>query len=155
MRTRSHDLSSRAFNAANRLLFSVSRGLGDGHRDHNLLVRTSTRYRSPIGALLDTGSVSLAALFAFSFEKTAVRALIFIVQYGAYLILGVHLLTVIAAIVVVGRHGRRPVPLWVFGLGVPAVLYVRRDTFIPLPAGPFGVVALAAMGSTILRSASR
>ena len=94
--------------------------------------------------------MSLAALLAFSFEKSAIRALIFIIQYGAYLILGVYLLTVIAAIVLVWRHGRRPVALFVLGVGAAVLVYVLRDTFIPLPAGPFGVVALAAMGSTML-----
>ncbi len=137
-------------NAANRLLFSIGREVGDGRTGRNLLIRTSARRGSPIGALLVTGFVSLAALLAFSFEKSAIRALIFIVQYGAYLILGVYLLTVIAAMVLVWRHGRRPVPLLVLGLGVATLVYVLRDTFIPLPAGPFGVVALAAMGSTIL-----
>ena len=137
-------------NAANRLLFSIGREVGDGRRADNLLVRTSTRRGSPIGALLITGSVSLAALLAFSFEHTAIRALTFIIQYGAYLVLGVYLLTVFAALVLVWRHGRRPRPLLILGLGVAVLLYVLRDTFTPLPSGPFGVVALAAAGSTML-----
>lgn len=137
-------------NAANRLLFSVGRELGGAGRHHNLLTRTSVRRGSPVGALVITGSVSLAALLAFSFEKSAIRALIFIVQYGAYLILAVYLLTVIAAIVLVWRHRRRPIPLLILGLGVVVLGYVLRDTFIPLPAGPFRVVALAAAGSALL-----
>jgi amino acid transporter len=137
-------------NAANRLLFSIGREVGGGRRADNLLVRTSTRRGSPVGALLITGSVSLAALLAFSFEHTAIRALTFIIQYGAYLVLGVYLLTVVAAMVLVWRHGRRPIPLVILGFGAAVLLYVLRDTFIPLPSGPFGVVALAAAGSTML-----
>jgi len=137
-------------NAANRLLFSIGRELGDGGRADNLLVRTSDRHGSPIGALLVTGSVSLAALLAFSFEHSAVRALTYIIQYGACLVLGVYLLTVVAALVLVWRDGRRPIPLLILGLGVAVLLYVLRDTFIPLPSGPFRVVALAAAGSTML-----
>jgi amino acid transporter len=137
-------------NAANRLLFSIGREVGDGRRAHNLLVRTSIRHGSPIGALSITGSVSLAALLAFSFEHSAIRALTFIIQYGAYLVLGVYLLTVLAALVLVWRHGRRPIPLLILGLGATVLLYVLRDTFIPLPSGPFRVVALAAAGSTML-----
>jgi len=71
-------------------------------------VSTSARYRSPLGALLVTGTVSLAAMLAFSFEPTPIRALTLIIQYGAYLILVVYLLTVIAALVLVcGRAGVR------------------------------------------------
>lgn len=134
-------------NAANRLLFAIGREVGDGRRRRNLLVRTSARHGSPIGALLVTGSVSLAALLAFSFEPTAIRALTYIIQFGAYLVLGVYLLTVVAAIVLVWRHGRRPIPLLILGLGVAVLVYVLRDTFVPLPAGPFRWVALAAAGS--------
>jgi amino acid transporter len=137
-------------NAANRLLFSIGRELGDGRRADNILVRTSARHRSPIGALLVTGTVSLAGLLAFSFEVSALRALTFIVEYGAYLILGVYLLTVIAALVLVWHTGRRPIPLLVLSLGIAVLAYVLRDTFIPLPVGPFRFVALAAAGSTLL-----
>lgn len=135
-------------NAANRLLFAIGREVGDGRPRRNLLVRTSARHGSPIGALLVTGSVSLAALLAFSFEPTAIRALIYIIQFGAYLVLGVYLLTVVAAMVLVWRHGRRPIPLLILGLGVAVLVYVLRDTFVPLPSGPFRWVALAAAGST-------
>jgi len=113
-------------------------------------VRTSTRYGSPLGALLVTGAVSLATLLAFSFEQSPIRALTFIVQYGAYLILLVYLLTVIAALVLVWRRGRRPIPLAILTLGIIVLGYVLRDTFSPLPAGPFRAVALAALASAVL-----
>ena len=121
----------------------------------NFLVRTSTRHGSPVGALLVTGSVSLAALLAFSFERSPIRALTFIVEYGAYLIVGVYLLTVIAALVLVWRRGRRPIPLLILGLGVGVLAYVLYDTFVPLPAGPFRVVALAAACSVVAGDGSR
>ncbi len=137
-------------NAANRLLFSIGREVGDGRRASNLLVRTSTRYGTPRGALLVTGSVSLAALLAFSFERNAIRALTFIIQYGAYLVLGVYLLTVIAALVLVWRCDRRPIPLAILAIGIAVLSYVLHDTFQPLPNGPFRIVALAALASTML-----
>ncbi len=134
--------------AANRLLFSIGRELGAGRRATNLLVSTSRR-GSPVGALVVTGGVSLGALLAFSFEPTPIRALTFIIQYGAYLVLAVYLLTVIAALVMVWRRRRRPLPLIVLGCGILVLGYVLRDTFSPLPAGPFGVVALAALASLL------
>jgi amino acid transporter len=137
-------------NAANRLLFSIGRELGEGRAARNLLVRTSTRHGSPAGALLITGQVSLAALLAFSFEHSAIRALTFIIQYGAYLVLAVYLLTVIAALVLVWRNGRRPIPLAILTVGIAVLGYVLYDTFQPLPAGPFRAVALAALGSALL-----
>jgi amino acid transporter len=136
-------------NAANRLLFALGREVGDGRRATGFLVRTSPRHGSPTGALLVTGSVSLAALLAFSFERSPIRALTFIVEYGAYLIVAVYLLTVIAALVLVWRRGRRPIPLMILGLGVGVLAYVLYDTFVPLPAGPFRVVALAAACSVV------
>ncbi len=137
-------------NAANRLLFSIGREFKGERHDGNFLARTSPGQGSPVGALLLTGVVSLAALLAFSFEPTAIRALTFIVQYGAYLVLVVYLLTVLAALVMVWRRGRSPVPLAILTLGVVVLGYVLRDTFQPLPAGTFRVVALAALGSAIL-----
>ncbi len=78
-----------------------------------------------------------------------IRALTVIIQYGAYLILVVYLLTVIAALVLVWRRGRRPISLAILTLGVLVLVlgYVLRDTFSPLPAGPFGAVALAALAA--------
>ncbi len=136
-------------NAANRLLFAVGRELGDG-RLARLVVRTSADQGSPVGALMVTGAVSLCALLAFCFEVSAIRALTFIIQYGAYLVVAVYLLTVAAALVHVWRHGRRPIPLIVLATGVAVLTYVLRATFDPLPAGPFEVIALAALTSALL-----
>ncbi len=49
----------------------------------------------------------------------------------------------------VWRRGRRPIPLIVLSLGILVLGYVLRDTFSPLPAGPFRVVALAALASLL------
>ena len=136
-------------NAANRLLFALGRELGGGHRAGELVTRTSARRGSPVRALLVTGTVSLIALLAFSIESQAVRALTFIVEYGAYLVLVVYLLTVIAALVLTWRQGRRPLPLAILTVGVIVLAYVLRDTFTPLPSGPFGFVALAALASVV------
>ncbi len=137
-------------NAANRLLFALGRELGGGGRAGELVVRTSPRRGSPIGALAVTGTVSLVALLAFGFESEANRALAFIVEFGAYLVLVVYLLTVIAALVMVWRQGRRPLPLAVLAVGVVVLGYVLRDTFTPLPAGPFRFVAIAALVSLVV-----
>ena len=136
-------------NAANRLLFALGREVDGGRQANNFLVRTSTRHGSPTGALVLTGSLSLAALLAFSFERSPIRALTFIVEYGAYLIVGVYLLTVIAGLVWVWHRGRRPIQLLILGLGIATLAYVLYDTFVPLPAGPFRVVALTAAFSVV------
>lgn len=134
-------------NGANRLLYSLGREIGGGRHARNLLVRTDARRGSPVGALLIVGAVSLAGLLAFSFEAHAIRALVLIVTYGAYLILFAYLLTVIAAARFVWRHGRRPIPLIVLGIGVAVLGYVLYDTFNPFPAAPFDIDVWAALGS--------
>jgi amino acid transporter len=136
-------------NAANRLLFSLGREVDAGRHANHFLVRTSARHGSPTGALAVTGSVSLATLLAFSFERSPIRALTFIVEYGAYLIVGVYLLTVIAGLLLVWHRGRRPIQLLILGLGIATLAYVLYDTFVPLPTGPFRVVALTAAVSVV------
>ncbi|MGI8559345.1 MAG: APC family permease [Solirubrobacteraceae bacterium] len=137
-------------NAASRLLFSLGREVGGGRQASNLLVRTDRRRRSPVGALVIVGGVSLAGLAAFSFEGQAIRALTIIVTYGAYLILIAYLLTVIAATVSVWRNGRRPIPLLGLSVGVIVLGYVLYDTFDPFPAPPFDGDVWAALGSVVL-----
>jgi amino acid transporter len=98
-------------NAANRLVFALGREVGGAEsKARSFLTRTHRRVGSPIGALTVTGTTSLAALLAFSFEATAIRALTIILEFGAYLIIVAYLLTVVAAIVWVWRHGRRMLP---------------------------------------------
>ncbi len=138
-------------NAANRLLFALSRDVArPGRRARAFLTRTDRRHGSPLGALVVTGGASLAALLAFSFESTAVRALTIIVEFGAYLIIAAYLLTVIAAIAWVWRRDRRPVPLVVLAVGVGVLGYVLYDTFVPFPAAPFGWIAATAAGSVVV-----
>lgn len=135
-------------NAANRILFALGRDLtAPAGRLHQLLTRTDRRHGSPTGALAITGIATLAALLAFSFEATAVRALTIIVEFGAYLMIVAYLLTVIAAIVWAWRRHRRPVPLAVLTVGVTVLGYVLYDTFVPFPAAPFSWIIAAAGGS--------
>jgi amino acid transporter len=132
-------------NAANRLVFALGREVGGGEtRARNILTRTHPRLGSPLGALAVTGTASLAALLAFSFEASAIRALTIILEFGAYLIIVAYLLTVIAAIAWVWNHGRRVVPLSVLGIGAGVLGYVLYDTFHPFPPAPFNWVVLAA-----------
>ena len=135
-------------NAANRLVFALGRDVTGG-KQRAWLTRTHPRFNSPTGALALTGVASVAALFAFGFESTAVRALIIIVEFGAYLIIIAYLMTVIAAIVWVWRHERSFVPLVVLSVGVAVLAYVLYDTFNPFPPAPFSYVVLAA-GATAL-----
>jgi amino acid transporter len=134
-------------NAANRLVFALGRELGQGKRAGELLMRTTRDRGSPAGALALTGAISLIALLGFSFESRAIRALTFIVEYGAYLVLVVYLLTVLAALVMAWRRGRHAVPLTILSIGVLVLGYVLRETFTPLPTGPFQFVAVAALAS--------
>ena len=128
-------------NAANRLVFALGRDLV---RPGSWLLRVDGRRSSPTGALALTGGVSLAALLAFSWEATAVRALTLIVELGAYLIIVAYLLTVVAAVVWVWRTARRPLPIVVLTVGVAVLSYVLYDTVVPLPAAPFDRIAVAA-----------
>jgi amino acid transporter len=138
-------------NAANRLVFALGREVGGGEsKARNFLTRTHRRVGSPVGALALTGTASLGALLAFSSEATAIRALTIILEFGAYLIIVAYLLTVIAAIAWVWRHGRRVVPLTVLGVGAGVLGYVLYDTFNPFPSAPFDWVVLAAGLSTAL-----
>lgn len=137
-------------NAANRILFALSRDLTPAaSRTRAVLTRTSQRRSSPVGALTVTGGASLAVLLAFSFEHSAIRALTIIVEYGAYLIIAAYLLTVIAALAWTWKRDRRPFPLATLSVGIGVLGYVLYDTFIPTPAPPFNWIA-AASGISVL-----
>jgi amino acid transporter len=138
-------------NAANRLVFALSRDVGgDAGRGRNFLTRTHRRFASPIGALVITGTLSVAMLLAFGFEATAIRALTIILEFGAYLIIVAYLLTVVAAIAWVWRNGRRTASMVVLGVGVVVLGYVLYDTFDPFPPAPFSSVILAAGASVLM-----
>jgi len=138
-------------NAANRLVFALGREVGGSTgRLSGFLTSTSQKTSSPIGALVVTGGASIAALLAFGFEATAIRALILIVEFGAYLIVIAYLLTVIAAVAWVWRHSRNVFPLAVLSIGVAVLGYVLYVTFYPFPAAPFDWVVLVALTSALL-----
>lgn len=137
-------------NAANRLLFALSRDAAPAGRARSFLTRTDGRRASPVGALAVTGGASGAALLAFSFEASPVRALTIIVELGAYLIIVAYLLTVIAAIAWLWRRDRRPIPIAVLAVGVAVLGYVLYDTFVPFPEAPFDWIIAAAAGSVTL-----
>jgi amino acid transporter len=136
--------------AANRLIFALGRDVGPERRwGRPFLTRTHPRYGSPVGALAVSGSVSLAALLAFGFEPTAVRALTLIVEFGAYLIIVAYFLTVVAALVWAARHVRRVLPLVVLGVGVLVLALVLYDTFHPFPPAPFSWIVVSAAVSVV------
>ncbi len=132
--------------AAARLLFALGREAG-GTPAARVLTRTWRRYSSPAGALTVAGAVSVAALLAFGFSRTATRAATLIIQYGAYLILAAYLMTVIAALAWTWRTRRRPLPLAILAAGTIILGYVLYRTFAPFPAAPFSWVVLAAAAS--------
>ncbi|HEY2579420.1 MAG TPA: APC family permease [Streptosporangiaceae bacterium] len=136
-------------NAASRLLFALGREAAAGPGT-SLLSRISRRHGSPSGALAVTGAVSVAALLATGFEPTATRAATLIIQYGAYLILGAYLMTVLAALAWAWRTARRPGPLAALATGAAILGVVIYRTFAPLPSGVFGWIALAAAASVLL-----
>lgn len=141
-------------NAANRLVFALGRDLAGRTRpNRNFFTRTHPRFASPIGALVITGTTSVTALLAFGFEATPIRALTIILEFGAYLIIVVYLLTVVAAIAWVWRNGHRLPPMVILAVGVLVLGYVLYDTFYPLPPAPFDWVALGAGASVLLGTA--
>ena len=141
-------------NVANRILFALGRDLtAPVGRARNLLTRTNARQGSPIGALAVTGTVSVAALLAFSFEATAVRALTIVVEFGAYLMIVAYLLTVVAAIAWTWRRDRRPLPLAVLTTGIVVLGYVLYDTLVPFPAAPFDWI-IATAGASVAAGAA-
>jgi amino acid transporter len=133
-------------NAAGRLLFALGRETSHDPAT-SVLTRTWRRYSSPAGALTVVGAASIAALLAFGFEHTATRAATLIIQYGAYLILGAYLMTVIAALAWTWRTRRRPLPLAILTAGAVVLGYVLYRTFAPFPTAPFSWVVLAAVAS--------
>jgi amino acid transporter len=133
-------------NAAARLLFALGRETGG--TAGSVLTRTWRRYSSPAGALTVAGAVSVGALLAFGFERTATRAATLIIQYGAYLILAAYLMTVLAALAWTWRTGRRPLPVAILTAGAVVLGYMLYRTFAPFPAAPFSWVVLAAAAST-------
>jgi amino acid transporter len=138
-------------NAANRILFALGRDVtAPAGRAHGLLTHVDRRRGSPVGALAVTGTASVAALLAFSFEASAVRALTIIVEFGAYLIIVVYLLTVVAAIAWTWRRDRHPLRLGVLVVGVALLGYVLYDTFVPFPGAPFDWIIVTAAASTVL-----
>jgi amino acid transporter len=135
-------------NAANRLLFAMARDVIAPGRLRKFLTRLHPTHRSPTGALAVTGATSLAALTAFSFEPSPLRALTIIIELGAYLIIVAYLMTVVAATAWIWRRDRRPIPLVVLSVGVAVLGYVLYDTFVPLPPAPFDWILVAA-GTTL------
>lgn len=130
--------------AGARILFALGRRVGGVGSP---LARTLRRSGAPIGGLVVVSVVSVAALAAFSFEATAVRALTLIVTYGAYLLVVAYAMTVLAALVSAIRTVRSPVPIGVLLVGLVVIGYVLYRTFVPFPPAPFGAIVMVAAAS--------
>ena len=129
--------------AGARILFALGRRVGGVGSP---LARTS-RSGAPIVGLIVVSVVSVAALAAFSFEATAVRALTLIVTYGAYLLVVAYAMTVLAALVSAIRSARSLVPIGVLLVGLVVIGYVLYRTFVPFPPAPFGAIVIVAAAS--------
>ena len=136
-------------NAAARLLFALGRET-KGIAPLGFLAKTSSKFRSPTGALAVVAMSTTAALAAFSFEAAANRAGALIIQYDAYLILVAYLLTVVAAMVFVIKTTRKIFPTLVLSVGVVMIGYVLYKTFVPFPTAPLSWVVLSGLGSIAL-----
>ncbi len=127
-------------NGANRLLFALGRnGFGP-----SWLARTHPRHRSPVGAMVVVGVVSLLGALAM-FKASAIDAFFYLSTYGADLILVVYLLTLVAALVwSVRRASRNPVRYLALAAGVVVLAYVIKNTAYPVPPFPFNWCIYAA-----------
>ena len=118
---------------ASRMVFALGRdGVGP-----SWLKRTSERTGAPTGAVALVAVVSFALLVSFLWERQATTAVAVILTYGADLIIAAYLLAVVAALVLVVRT-RMP---WyrgvILSVGVAVLAYVAKETFVPLPSGPY------------------
>jgi amino acid transporter len=137
-------------NAASRLAYGLAREADTGTPVTSFLARTSPRHRSPSGALVAVGVLSVAGLLTFSTEALATRAAALTIQFGAYLLLVAYLFTVIGALAWTWRTDRRPLPITLLGAGIAVLGYILYRTFVPFPAAPFDWVVLAAAAASLL-----
>jgi len=129
-------------NGATRLLFALGRD-GFGPR---WLTSVNTRERSPAGALVVVGVVSILAVVPFMLNGTVpIDAFFYLATYGADLIIIAYLLTSIAALVWSIRQ-RRASPVRVVGLlaAIAVMAYVIKGTVYPIPEAPFDLCIYAA-----------
>lgn len=120
-------------NGGNRLLFALGReGFGP-----SWLARTHPRHRSPVGALVVVGLISLIGTLAM-YRASAIDAFFYLSTYGADLILIVYLLTLVAALAwSIKRGNRNPLRYLFLTTGVVVIAYVIKNTAYPIPEFPF------------------
>jgi amino acid transporter len=131
---------------ASRMIFALGRdGFGP-----KILKRTSVTTGAPTGAVGLVAVVSFLLLLSFLWEPQATTAVAVILTYGADLIIVAYTLAVVAALVLVVRT-RMP---WYRGailvVGLAILGYVAKETFVPLPTGPYRWDLLAALASLVI-----
>lgn len=137
--------------AANRLISALGQDVvAPSSSLHRFVTARHPRFGSPSGALVISGSVTLAALLAFSGEASAIRALTLIVEFGAYLIILAYFMTVVAALVWLVRTRGHWASALVLGVGVVVLGVVVFDTFHPFPPAPFNWVVGVAGASVLV-----
>ena len=141
-----------SFGAALALMVGASRmvfALGRDGVASRVLTRTSAATGAPTGAIFVVSAASLALLVAFLWQAQATTAVAEILTYGADLIIAAYFLAVVAALVLVIR-ARMP---WhrgaILGVGVLVLGYVAKETFDPLPSGPYRWDFIAAVATLV------
>lgn len=126
-------------NGATRLLFALGRdGFGPRQLGH-----VHPRHRSPRNALAVVAVLTLVPALALYF-RPALLAFQDLATYGADLIIVAYLMTMVAALVWLGRQRRITPMLIVLVAGLVTIGYVLYKTVHPLPAAPFSYYLLAA-----------
>ena len=129
---------------ASRILFAVGRDTGP------TMLTTTTRAGAPAVALIGVAAGSLVTLLLVLHEDLATQAVAVSLGYGADLIIAAYILVVVAAIIFNVRRRVSWISTAILVVGLAALGYVVKVTFIPLPPSPFRIDALAAAGTLVV-----
>ena len=131
---------------ASRIIFALARdGFGP-----KMLRRTSPTTGAPTGAVGLVAVVSFVLLASFLWERQATTAVAVILTYGADLIIAAYTLAVGAALVLVIRAKMPWYRGAILSAGLVVLGYVAKETFVPLPSGPYRWDFLAAVASLVV-----
>jgi len=131
---------------ASRMVFALGRdGFGP-----KILKKTSRATGAPTGAVGLVAIVSFVVLLSFLWERQATTAVALILTYGADLIIAAYVLAVVAALVLVVRAKMPWYRGAILAIGLVILGYMAKETFVPLPSGPYRWDFLAAAASLVV-----